>query len=296
MRITSTSKFAIAAALSLAIGAVPENAQGGSRIITAQPPINTAGATSATRTRIPTVTPMQRMPIVDTPGTSRAIVSNKPGNSLGDLNDPKVVDQVVEVVKTPGGETAKTDKPGNSLGDLNDPKVVDQVVEVVKTPGGETDKPGQDDGPPLDNVEDVVEADKQGSDGAEAEKDEPIDDIDVVEADKDEPGNNEPGQDEGAPLDELEDMFDDIPPPVGGELDEIDVVDGIVADDPPALANGSTETTELLRPCYAAGVEVASSQNQEDGGDLDHVPATSEIPCSDSGSSFVPFTESASAR
>ena len=263
MRITSTSKFAIAAALSLAIGAVPENAQGGSRIITAQPPINTAGATSATRTRIPTVTPMQRMPIVDTPGTSRAIVSNKPGNSLGDLNDPKVVDQ---------------------------------VVEVVKTPGGETDKPGQDDGPPLDNVEDVVEADKQGSDGAEAEKDEPIDDIDVVEADKDEPGNNEPGQDEGAPLDELEDMFDDIPPPVGGELDEIDVVDGIVADDPPALANGSTETTELLRPCYAAGVEVASSQNQEDGGDLDHVPATSEIPCSDSGSSFVPFTESASAR
>ena len=93
MRITSTSKFAIAAALSLAIGAVPENAQGGSRIITAQPPINMAGATSATRTRIPTVTPVQRMPIVDIPGMSRAIVSNKPGNPLDNLDDPMVIDQ-----------------------------------------------------------------------------------------------------------------------------------------------------------------------------------------------------------
>jgi hypothetical protein len=33
------------------------------------------------------------MPIVDIPGMSRAIVSNKPGNPLDNLDDPMVIDQ-----------------------------------------------------------------------------------------------------------------------------------------------------------------------------------------------------------
>ncbi len=123
MRIAATSsKFAIAAALSLTFGTMePAAAQN----VINSPSItmpNTAGATSATRTRISIVTPMRRMPIVDIPGMSRAIVSDAPGTSVAKNQPDSWKDSYIPDVNG-------SDTPGSKY-DPNGPRLAENQPDI----------------------------------------------------------------------------------------------------------------------------------------------------------------------